>query len=377
MERSARASSTSKGGGVLSSAAREGEEQATRPPLLEEAADAVLEASKQAPFPPRAEELRDDLQDLVAAISAILEGGDPDTAREALRRRARRPGLRTALRGEILRRSACRDSDSEAAHVLELVRAIEDLGPTRWSDVSEEESLLPLVMEPDAFELLVEVAHDIRSPLTSILFLSETLRGGRSGRVNDVQRSQLGLIYGASLGLHSVASDVIDLARGGRELEEEPQAFTISEIFQSVIDLVQPVAEEKGLDIRLDIPGFDHCVGQPLLLGRVLLNLTTNGLKFTSEGFVELSARRERRRAVTFSVRDTGRGLDEGSRSNLYEPFKKSSDRRGHFFSGAGLGLSIARRLVRRMGAEIEHESDPESGTRFFFTLDLPPARGR
>ena len=102
---------------------------------------------------------------------------------------------------------------------------------------------------PDGLELVVEVAHDLRSPLTSILFLAETLQRGRSGPVNPVQERQLGLIYSAAFGLSSVASDVIELARGGDRLVDlDPIPFSVTDILESVRDIVQPIAEEKSLD---------------------------------------------------------------------------------------------------------------------------------
>src|SRR5690606_3170603 len=76
----------------------------------------------------------------------------------------------------------------------------------------------------DERDLLVELVHDLRSPLTSILFLAETLRRGQSGEINDIQRRQLGIIYSAALGLISVAGDVIELARGGDRLAEAAPA---------------------------------------------------------------------------------------------------------------------------------------------------------
>jgi signal transduction histidine kinase len=82
---------------------------------------------------------------------------------------------------------------------------------------------------PDAFELLVEVAHDFRSPLTSILFLAEALRDGHSGPVTDVQRSQLGLVYSAAFGLASIASDIMDLAREEKDLTaDEAEPFSLA-----------------------------------------------------------------------------------------------------------------------------------------------------
>lgn len=340
--------------------------------LLQDAAAAVAGASLHSGF----EDLPDEVSALTASVLDVLKGREAAAVRAELPVPARRPGLQAALRAELLRLADDRTLADVAVDLIRLLVALEKLSTPAPSHLGAEHSLVPLLLEPDAFELLVEVAHDLRSPLTSILFLSETLRNGRSGRVNDVQRSQLGLIYGAALGLHSVTSDVVDLARGAREIEEEPTPFALGDVFQSVVDLVRPVAEEKGLEIHVQLPDFDRCIGRPLLLGRVLLNLATNGLKFTSEGYVELAAERTDGAAVSFSVRDTGRGIDENARSDLFEPFKTSSDRRRTFFSGAGLGLSIARRLVARMSGELEYESRPGRGTRFFFTVELPPARG-
>ena len=155
---------------------------------------------------------------------------------------------------------------------------------------------------PDGLELVVEVAHDLRSPLTSILFLAETLQRARSGPVNPVQERQLGLIYSAAFGLSSVASDVIELARGGDRLVDlDPIPFSVTDILESVRDIVQPIAEEKSLTVRLTPPEADFRIGHPVALSRVLLNLTTNALKFTAEGFVEVTRRRDRRAARSSS----------------------------------------------------------------------------
>jgi signal transduction histidine kinase len=230
---------------------------------------------------------------------------------------------------------------------------------------------------PGALELIVEVAHDLRSPLTSVLFLAETLQRGQSGAVNDVQHRQLGLIYSAALGLSAVTSDIIELARGGdRLLDPHPSPFSITEILESVRDIVHPIAEEKGLGIRLTPPESDKRLGFPLALSRVLLNLTTNALKFTDEGYVEISCRTEPPGSVEFSVRDTGRGIAPDALDTLYSPFRRTAARSGGYcFSGTGLGLAICRRLVEAMGATLGVETRPDWGTRFHFTLDLPPAR--
>ncbi len=146
--------------------------------------------------------------------------------------------------------------------------------------------------EPDGLGLVVGVAHDLRSPLTSILFLADSLQSGLSGEVNDIQRRQLRLIYSAALGLSGMASDVIELARGSDRLADDTVApLWVTDILESVRDVVRPMAEEKGLTIRLLPPPRDRREGQPFALSRVLLNLTTNALKFTDVGYVEIVAR--------------------------------------------------------------------------------------
>jgi signal transduction histidine kinase len=228
---------------------------------------------------------------------------------------------------------------------------------------------------PGALDLVVEVAHDLRSPLTSILFLAETMIRGQSGAVTPVQRRQLGLVYGAALGLSSVASDVIELARGGdRLVERDPSAFSIAEIFESVCSIIQPIAEEKGLDVRTVLPAGEHRIGHRVALSRVLLNLTTNALRFTDEGFVEIAATASGPRNLEFSVRDTGRGITTDALTTLYQPFQRTRTRREYAFSGTGLGLTICAKLVRAMRSELRVETRPAWGTRFYFELDLPPA---
>ncbi len=228
---------------------------------------------------------------------------------------------------------------------------------------------------PNGLELVVEVAHDIRSPLTSILFLAETLQRARSGAINEIQERQLGLIYSAAFGLSSMASDVIELARGGDRLVDlDPIPFSVTDILESVRDIVLPIAEEKGLGVKLFPPNSDFRVGHPVALSRVLLNLTTNALKFTDEGHVEMMAVQTNRTGIEFSVRDTGRGIPAEAMSTLFQPFRRRVKSGDYKFSGAGLGLSICRKLVEAMGAELKVDTAPETGTRFFFELDLPQA---
>jgi signal transduction histidine kinase len=230
----------------------------------------------------------------------------------------------------------------------------------------------------DGLALLMDVAHDLRSPLTSILVLAETLQRGQSGTVNDVQRRQLGLIYTAALGLSSVASDIIEFTQGGDQLvEQEPSAFSVTAMLESVRDIVRPIAEEKHLTVRLLAPTHDQRMGYPVALSRVLLNLTTNALKFTDQGYVEIVAQElggegAESNRIEFAVRDSGRGITADKITTLFQPLRKESGRRGQLFSQTGLGLTICRKLATAMKSDLKVESRIGWGTRFYFELDLP-----
>jgi len=281
--------------------------------------------------------------------------------------------LLSMMRGAFLERAQSLPSAPDSGQLLRVLGAIELVAQRLEADWAQH--FTDRLSSPDGLELVVEVAHDLRSPLTSILFLAETLQRGRSGPVNPVQERQLGLIYSAAFGLSSVASDVIELARGGDRLVDlDPIPFSVTDILESVRDIVQPIAEEKSLTVKLSTPEADFRIGHPVALSRVLLNLTTNALKFTAEGFVEVVARETVARRIEFSVRDTGRGIPPQSMATLFEPFRRRQKAGEYAFSGSGLGLSICRKLVEAMGSILQVETQQGAGTRFYFELDLPLA---
>jgi signal transduction histidine kinase len=222
-------------------------------------------------------------------------------------------------------------------------------------------------------ELIVDIAHDMRSPLGSILFLAEQIRRGHSGTVTPMQERQLGLIYGAALGLSTMASDVIDLARGGEQLvQQEPRPFSVLGVLQQVQDIVRPMAEERGLTLRFESTITDSRVGHGQAVQRVLLNLATNAVKFTSSGEVAVVAKLVSATRVHFEVRDTGRGIPEAVLGTLFDAFRRRLKPGQYVFSSAGLGLSICQNLVRAMNSELLVESVIDSGSAFQFELELP-----
>lgn len=233
-----------------------------------------------------------------------------------------------------------------------------------------------------ALELLVEVAHDMRSPLGAILFLVDRVRSGQSGAISEPAVRQLGLVYSAAFGLNALTSDLMELARGhGRLMGGEPVPFSLTELFRRVQDILGPVAEEKGLTLVVEPPPRELRVGYPAALLRVLLNLSTNACKFTTVGEVRVRAVLQADHAVRFEVQDTGRGVPPDVVARLYATFPprtgSGAAAGGHAFSSAGLGLAICRKLVLAMGGTLDWAAGGECGSRFTFTLTLsapPPA---
>jgi len=305
------------------------------------------------------------IAEVVARVLEAADGAefeDRATASPLARR------IVTLLRREVL--EACDEASPEWVPLVKAIERVAHSQEARWSERFQDR-----MTGPSGLDLIVEVAHDLRSPLTSILFLAETMLHGRSGPLSPLQERQLGLVYSAAFGLNAVASDVIELVRGGdRLVGRETQPFSVGEVLESVRDIVLPIAEEKGLELRFEGPAADHRMGHPGALNRILLNLTTNALKFTAEGFVEVRVVDQDDDVLACSVRDTGRGIPAAAMPTLFEPFRRRQQPGDYAFSGSGLGLSICRKLVEAMGSELTVETVQGEGTRFAFRLQLPVA---
>ena len=315
---------------------------------------------------------------LLAAIARAADERRPSYVADLVPRPSPVLGHRLVdmLRTELIRSWSGARRRPSANVMLETLVALEQVRHALEANaVDQFEALLG---GHGGLELVVELAHDLRSPLTSILFLAETLQNAQSGAVNELQHRQLGLIYGAALGLSSVVSDAIELVQGSDALaDKELTPFSVTELMHSIRDIVRPLAEEKGLELRLLPPEGDYRLGQPLPLSRVLLNLTTNALKFTERGHVEVAARTTKGTRVEFAVHDTGPGIDADTLRTLYQPFRSTPSSPRQHFSHSGLGLAICRKLVTAMGSELAMKTRPGWGTRFSFELDLPPTTSK
>jgi signal transduction histidine kinase len=190
-----------------------------------------------------------------------------------------------------------------------------------------------------------------------------------------MQERHLGLVYSAAFGLSAMASDMMELARGGaRLIDAGPVAFSIADVLHSVRDVVQPIAEEKGLSLRFSGPPNDVRIGHPAAISRVLLNLVTNALKFTNNGTVTVVAEDGEGGRVCFRVEDTGRGMPSGVATRITEVFARPLATGDYAFSSAGLGVAICRKLVDTMKGTLTIAPALPLGTVVEVHLSLPEA---
>ncbi|MGH7445223.1 MAG: sensor histidine kinase, partial [Longimicrobiales bacterium] len=204
---------------------------------------------------------------LLQLIDAAHNGADVLNPARAAGERILQQRLLDLLRAELLAANSPGEDPAADRMLLETLGRLEAI--RRALDPQYHQLLPARLAGTDALTLVVEVVHDLRSPLTSIMFLAETLRKAQSGPINDAQRKQLGIIYSAALGLTTVATDVIALSRGGDVHPEARAPFSMSELLDSVRDMVRPLAEEKGLELRFRGPPDDARTGNSLALGRV------------------------------------------------------------------------------------------------------------
>jgi signal transduction histidine kinase len=221
----------------------------------------------------------------------------------------------------------------------------------------------------DCADAVVAIAHDIRSPLCSILLLVDALRRAEKSSPNPIRERQLGLIYGAAFGLSTTVSNLIGAARGEDLVQGQPMPFSVSETMHSVSTIVQPMCEEKGIPLGVEFPDHDVRIGHSSAIQQALLNLASNALRYTDAGSVAMGCSEISGDRVEFWVEDTVPGIPDDVLERLCYGFPPEGVKLR--FSSAGLGLAIVRTLVEAMGSTLAVDSGSD-GTRFSFVLTLP-----
>ena len=224
-------------------------------------------------------------------------------------------------------------------------------------------------------EFLANMSHEIRSPLNAILGMAWLLeRGKLDGEGLEMTRK----IRAAGQSLLGIINDVLDVSKieaGHMSIEQAP--FRLAEVIEKIAASMGVAAHDKPIAVRIGaLPdGVDQVLGDALRLEQVLVNLTSNAIKFTAQGTVELSSALESRdgdaAVLRFSVRDTGIGIAPEVQETIFSAFAQADTSTTRRFGGTGLGLTICRQLVRLMGGSLHLQSRQGQGSEFSFTVPL------
>lgn len=222
-------------------------------------------------------------------------------------------------------------------------------------------------------ELLAKVSHELRTPLTGIISATELL-AAESAQSSVTLRTNT--ILSLSNELLSEINNLLDEAKfGARAAVLELAPIDLGHQLELVHQALSATATKKGIEfgVVLDPAIKDRIESDPHQLGRVLMNLGSNAVKFTDRGKASVEARlldqTETHYNVRFEVCDSGIGIPESFRGEIFEPFAQLNQGTSRRFGGTGLGLAISRQIVELMGGKLKYESTQGQGSRFWFEV--------
>jgi PAS domain S-box-containing protein len=223
---------------------------------------------------------------------------------------------------------------------------------------------------------LANMSHELRTPMNGIMGMTSL---AKRLATDPVQIDKLVKVEQSTHRLVTIINDILDLSKiEAEQLTLEVIDFTLAEVLEHLSSLTERTAVEKGLTLSIDIGASIAKLplqGDPLRLGQVLLNLTSNAIKFTSNGTVVLCVSVAEDSPsdvlVRFEVRDTGIGISAEDQKRIFVAFEQADGSTTRKYGGTGLGLAISKRLTEAMGGEIGVESQIGVGSTFWVTARL------
>lgn len=224
-------------------------------------------------------------------------------------------------------------------------------------------------------EFLTTMSHEIRTPMNAIIGMSDlAVKFNR----DKGQKEYLDVINSASRSLLKIINDILDFSKmdaGKLLLENIP--IHIRDLFEEIMDMFKSQMMDSKTELILDIdPRVPKSImGDPLRLRQVLTNLLSNAVKFTRQGEIciqiSLEAQTTEKQSLSFSVIDTGIGMDTKTLEKLFTAFTQADGSTTRNFGGTGLGLAISKKIITLMGGEISVKSEKDKGSCFSFILDF------
>jgi PAS domain S-box-containing protein len=327
----------------------------------------------------QAEVYRSDDQAVMASGSAKVDIEEPQTNSDGtvIWLRTSKVPLRDESNQVIGILGLYQDITEKKRHGIELEghrHHLEELVQNRTLDLAAARDAAEAANRSKA-EFLAKMSHEIRSPLNAILGLAYLLE---QAHLDHDALDMVGKIRASGRSLLGIINDILDVSKidaGHMEIEQAP--FRLGDVIDNLAGTMGIAAGNKNIELIIQPPppGISTVVGDALRVGQVLINLTSNAIKFTQAGRVEvrceLLSRHEEKIMLRFRVLDTGIGIAPELQSDVFSAFTQADSSTTRRFGGTGLGLTISRQLVELMGGEIGLTSTPEQGSEFWFTVPL------
>lgn len=227
---------------------------------------------------------------------------------------------------------------------------------------------------------LANMSHDIRTPINAIVGMTKIAR--ESGEASKKITSCLDAITVSSRHLLELINDVLDMSRiESGQLELQERRFDLDDIVAEIEAIIRPQAQAKRQELTIDCSKVEHkeFAGDELRISQILLNLSSNAVKYTQEGgsisFTVEELEKEKTRPnyarIVFAVADNGMGMSPEFVARIFDPFERSDEAVCSKVQGTGLGMSITKALIDAMGGVVDIDSEEGSGSVFRVTLDL------
>lgn len=221
-------------------------------------------------------------------------------------------------------------------------------------------------------DFLSRMSHDIRTPMNAIIGM--TAIAGTHLQEPEKMAECLGKITSASRHLLAIINEVLDMSKiesGTLSLNEEE--FNLSGLMDNLLNMVRPMMEEKHHELEVHIHDLKHenVIGDSMRIQQAFMNIVSNSVKYTPQGgqihieLMEKPSGQVKTGCYEFVFEDNGIGMSQEFLTHLFEPFERAEDVRTSKVQGSGLGMPIARNIIRMMGGDIQVESQLEKGSRF------------